>query len=1031
MGKFAVSAIHPKPATRTTTLILLAVTVLAPWTLGQTTASQPTASQSAAPQAAAPQTPAAPSPAPQTTSTPAIVTTVDEVTLDMVVRDKKNKPVLDLQPADLTVSDNGSIVKLSDLRLVKGASTADHLITLVFDRLEPSAANNARDIAGKILKMVPSQGFSFSVLSVQGRLRLFQGFTSDRAAVEKAIATVSERDEKAKADAAALPEKNLIAVAQTGTDPSGARVSADDRSVARVMLAALEESQRIVQDQHCLPSLAGLLALARTERQITGRKVVIYFVQGMQLDSNAKDMLPSIIGAANRAGVSIYPVDANAVDEQAGEGLVASAAIATVAPGIRAAANSATSSGSGTGTQPLPQLPPAMIQQIGDTLTKVEFDALSGYKNPLAELAGKTGGAYIAASSSLKRPLQQMIEDMTTYYEASYVPPIQEYDGKFRPVAVLPVRKGLKIQSRAGYFAVPSGSSSALRPFEMPLMKILSQAQLPTDLKFRSGIIRLGDLPDGNANTLTLEVPLSELEMRQDPNADLFSAHVSIVAQIKNKTGVVIEHFGEDVPRHGALQSMEAARSEVITLQRHFIAGPGEYTLEAAIVDRNNGKASAQRVDFEIANPSAGPSLSDLALVRRTDPISAETDLLEPLRYENGRVVPDLSGRVPPEAKNISLFFMVHSDPQASEQPRLEMEVLRNGESVGHMPLQLRKTTGQAAIPYMASIRASSLAAGNYEAIASLTQDGKTSERSVSFRVEGPELASAGALAGANATSASSNDTSPVSDAKVESPAGESHEAHRLIITALPETAAPPPTPDELQTMIGEARSRALGYSAALPNFICVEVTDRSVDAAGTGKWKRRDTIAELLRYHDNAETRTMLEINGKRATTERAGLKGPLSLGEFGGVLNAVFQPSSKADFQWKETDALGGGTVQVLSYRVAPENSTWGLAGEANWKVDPAFHGLVYIDAATKGVRRITLEADDLPRDFLIHSASIVVDYDYIAIGTHDYLMPVRGTVSMREGKREAVLNEMEFRNYRRYGSKVSIKFGGNAAH
>jgi hypothetical protein len=89
------------------------------------------------------------------------------------------------------------------------------------------------------------------------------------------------------------------------------------------------------------------------------------------------------------------------------------------------------------------------------------------------------------------------------------------------------------------------------------------------------------------------------------------------------------------------------------------------------------------------------------------------------------------------------------------------------------------------------------------------------------------------------------------------------------------------------------------------------------------------------------------------------------------------------------------------------------------------------VYIDAATKGIRRITLEADDLPHDFLIHSASIVVDYDYIAIGPHDYLMPVRGSVSMREGKRQAVLNEMQFRNYRRYGSKVSIKFGGDAAH
>jgi VWFA-related protein len=1039
MGKFTMRTIDRGPATKTTILILLALTVLMPWAYCQTNAPQPTAPQTAASQATAPTTTApqtaafpvtAPAATPQTNATPAIVTTVDEVTLDMVVRDKKNKPVLDLQPGDVTVSDNGSIVKLSDLRLVKGASTAEHLITLVFDRMEPSAANNARDIAGKILKMVPAQGFSFSVLGVQGRLRLFQGFTSDRVAVEKAIGAVSARDDKAKADAAALPEKTLIAVAQTGTDPSGARVSADERSVARVMLAALEESQRVVQDQHSQPSVAGLLALARTERQITGRKVVIYFVQGMQLDSNAKDMLPSIIGAANRAGVSIYPVDANAVDEQAGEGLVASAAIAAAAPSIRGAAAGPTTSGSGPATQTLPQLPAGMIAQIGDTVAKVEFDGLSGYKNPLAELAGGTGGAYIAASSGLKKPLQQMIEDMTTYYEASYVPPIQEYDGKFRQVAVRPLRKGLKIQSRAGYFAEPSGNTSGPRPFEMPLMKILGDAQLPADLKFRSGVLRLGDLPDGNANTLVVEVPLSELEMRQDPNADLFSAHVSIVAQIKNKDGIVLEHFGEDVPRHGALQSMDAARSEAITLQRHFIAGPGQYTLEAAILDRNNDKASAQRMDFEIVNPPAGPSLSDLALVRRTDPISAETDLLEPLRYENGRVVPDLSGRVPPEAKNISLFFMVHSDPQASEQPRLEMEVLRNGESVGHMPLQLRKSSGQAAIPYMASIRASSLAAGNYEAIASLTQGGKTNERRVSFRVDGPELASAGTIAG-NSTGASSNDTSPVSDAKIESPAGESHESHRLIITALPENAAPPPTADELQTIIGEARSRALGYSAALPNFICVEVTDRSVDAAGTGKWRRRDTIAELLRYHDNAETRTTLEINGKRTTTERAGLKGPLSLGEFGGVLNAVFQPSSKADFQWKETDALGGGTVQVLSYRVSPQNSTWGLAGEANWKVDPAFHGLVYIDAATKGIRRITLEADDLPHDFLIHSASIVVDYDYIAIGTHDYLMPVRGSVSMREGKRQAVLNEMEFRSYRRYGSKVSIKFGGQPAH
>ena len=990
--------------------------------------------QTPAPQSSPPQ--ASSQTSPQSAGTAAIVTNVEEVTLDLVVHDKKDKPVLNLQPSNIAVTDNGIPVKLTDLRLVSGTANGEHRVTLVFDRLEPSGAKNAREIAAKILKMIPASGFSISVVNVEGRLRLFQDFTSDRSAVTAAIASATaaanEGAESTKVDAAALPEKTLISVAQNGTDPSGARVSADERTVARAMLAALEESQRIVQDQHAMPSLAGLLALARTQRQIAGRKVVIFFAQGLQLDSSSRDMVPVIVGAANRSSVSIYAVDANAVDADAAQGMIAASAMGGVA-----AFNRANPAPTGPAAQVPTAEAPGMGAQISDQIGRIETEGLAGYKNPMASLSGSTGGSYIMASDNLKKPLQQMIADMTTYYEASYVPPIQEYDGKFRAVAVKPLEKGLKIRSRAGYFAMPSGTgtSSSLRPFEMPLMKILGDTQLPTDVKFRSGVVRLGDLPDGNANTLVVEVPLSELEMREDPNAELFSAHVSIVAQIKNKAGTVLEHFGEDVPRHGSLQSIETARSEVVTLQRHFIAGPGEYVLEAAITDRNNGKSGAQRVGFEILDPPAGPSLSDLALVRRTDPMSAEADLLEPLRYENTRVVPDLSGRVAPEAKTISLFFMVHSDSLASEPARLEMEVLRNGQSVGRMPLQLRKSSGQGAIPYLASIRAGSLAPGNYQAIASLTQDGKTSESNVSFRVDGPVLASAGNIARSDATRPGNNDASPLPDATAEASTVEpieSHDAHRIMITALPEAKALPPTPEELKALIEEARSRSTGYAASLPNFICVEVTDRSEDVAGNGKWRHRDTIAESLRYHDNAETRTTLEVNGKRVGTGRAGMKGAISHGEFGGILDAVFLPSSKADFQWKETAALStGGTVQVLSYRVAHENSTWGLEGDANWKVYPTFHGLIYIDSATKGVRRITMDADDMPRDFLIHAATFTADYDYIAIGTHDYLMPVRATFSMKEGKHETVLNEMEFRNYRRYGSKVSIHYGDSTAH
>jgi hypothetical protein len=174
------------------------------------------------------------------------------------------------------------------------------------------------------------------------------------------------------------------------------------------------------------------------------------------------------------------------------------------------------------------------------------------------------------------------------------------------------------------------------------------------------------------------------------------------VPHIKDKTGTVIEHFAEDLPRHGALDGLEAARSEVVTLQRHFIAPPGAYAMEVAITDRNSGKSAGQRMEFEIAASPAGPALSDMALVRRTDPMSAETDLLEPMRYENGRVVPSLSGQVPRDAKSIPLFFIVHPDPQSTDLPRLEMQVSRNGEPVGSVPLQLRKKRARA-IPYLAS----------------------------------------------------------------------------------------------------------------------------------------------------------------------------------------------------------------------------------------------------------------------------------------------------------------------------------------
>jgi hypothetical protein len=258
------------------------------------------------------------------------------------------------------------------------------------------------------------------------------------------------------------------------------------------------------------------------------------------------------------------------------------------------------------------------------------------------------------------------------------------------------------------------------------------------------------------------------------------------------------------------------------------------------------------------------------------------------------------------------------------------------------------------------------------------------------------------------------------------SDANDTYSGGLLAITAVTDPVTRP-SQEEIDKLIEDARVRALSYMDALPNFMCVEITDRAVDASGTGNWKHRDTIAELLRYHDKRETHTMLEINGVRSTSDRGNLlkqKGStLSDGELGGVLRAVFAPSAKAEFRWKETDALGSGTVQVFDYHVAKSNSMYSVIGSNDLQLMVAFHGQVFIDSATRNVRRISLETDELPKDFPTRSSVMGVDYDYVGINNHDYLMPISAELRVRQRHRQVSLNTIQFRDYKKYGSAMKI--------
>jgi VWFA-related protein len=801
---------------------------------------------------------------------------------------------------------------------------------------------------------------------------------------------------------------------QSATGQAQSAASAYDRSVAMATLASLTETQRIIQDQHFQASLAGLLGLVRAQTGVPGRKLLIYFTEGLKTDADTRDVLRSIAGAANRAEVSIYVINKEALDTKVMDGLMVAMALGNQVNLGRSASMTQAAPTLASEMAGNPQtFGPGLLSQIDIQNTRVESEGLSGDKDPMAIMAASTGGALIYSEDNLRRPFQQAVADLSTYYEATYLPKDVVYDGKFHQIAVKPLRKGLKVRSRAGYFAVPR--TAGVRAFEMPMMKALAAPQLPTDLQFRTSVLQLGNLMTGNENTLVVEVPASGLDVRRDPNANLASWHVSIVSEIKDKSGAVVEHFSEDVPGHSSLDAKEEARS-CATMQRHFTLLPGQYTIETAVLDRKSGKLGGERRTFNVVNGAGGPFLSDVALIRRIDSSAQELDPLEPLHYREGKVVPNVGGKIIPGTKELSFFFLVHSDTGIPDNTMLEMQVFRNGELLGQVPLQLPNDLGEA-FPYVASLKAASLSAGNYDVRLSLAQGEKVMERESSFTIPGPELANAATGTALEAGHGAGED-SVLGEAAVTPIKREP-----LSITALPTDSVTRPSQEDIDAMIEGARNQATNYSAKLPNFLCFEVTDRSVDTSGNGRWRRKDSFGEVLRYADNKETRTTLEVDGHPSSVKRSDMDGPISLGEFGHLLSLVFQPSSKAEFHWKETDALGSSTVQVFEYRVDKKNDSMTLRGD-NAVVYSGFHGLAYIDSSTLGIRRITMVADNLPADFSIHATSIAVDYDYVEVGTHEYLMPVSGMIRLKRGRHESDLNQVVFQNYRRYASQSRIK-------
>jgi hypothetical protein len=239
-----------------------------------------------------------------------------------------------------------------------------------------------------------------------------------------------------------------------------------------------------------------------------------------------------------------------------------------------------------------------------------------------------------------------------------------------------------------------------------------------------------------------------------------------------------------------------------------------------------------------------------------------------------------------------------------------------------------------------------------------------------------------------------------------------------------PAPVIPPPSSIDQAEVITKLREWALGYDKRLPNFFCVHVTRRFQDPSGLEIWNALDTVTAKLTYFENKEEKKVMFVNNRAVDVDYSRLGGATSTGEFGSLLKEIFERESQASFGWERWATLRGRLQYVFNYRVLREHSDWKIFVDRAHETTPGYSGLIFVDKDYLTVSRVTMNAEDIPSGFPLQMARMQLDYDFAEISGQAHLLPLRAELRMRQGK-ALVKNEVEFRNYRMYGSDVSISF------
>jgi VWFA-related protein len=685
---------------------------------------------------------------------PVFRTTSNEVLLDVVVRDKKGKMIRDLKPEDFTISDDGAAQKILSFKLREGAEVVPaevpgapaaatkqaelklnpareiRLVTLAFDRLGPEGKKLARQAALDVLKTDGGQpNLYWAVFMMDQRLSILQQYTSQNdkisAAVEKATAASyslytdeSERIAKELEITSTQATAGSAVAPTSGPASSGQLASEAMAAMAQMTLNMLQFADSADRTQQGQVQLFGLAGMIREQKRLPGRKTLMYFTSGLNIPPERDDYFKALVADANRANVTVYCIDAN--------GLGTNKLNASGSEMLRQAAR---------GSALNQQLAAPVTQDQAKAFDRAAESTMANPQVKLEELSRDTGGFLIANTNDIKSPLRKVSEEINTYYEITYAPSIDKYDGHFRKISVSASRPDVKLQTRSGYYALPSIQGQDLLPYEVPMLSALSATPIPRAISYRSGVKSFLTKNGSPKEAVVFDIPMENVTLTKDEAEKSIHLHTSLLALVKDSTGGIVHKISRDVPFKGSIDNYEATRAGHFIYTQYMTLAPGRYTLESAVLDRENMKVGAKKQAIVVAQPNKDLSMSSLTLVRKLAQPDKIGDAEDPFEFKGGKVTPELNETVKGgKGAGIGLYFVVYA-PQGSDL-KLSAEFVQDGKLLAKSDLPVGKPDETGRVNYVASLPIESLKAGQYEVYVKAFQNGKGVQERLMLNIE-------------------------------------------------------------------------------------------------------------------------------------------------------------------------------------------------------------------------------------------------------------------------------------------------------